>query len=165
MYHPHYYDRPIRHLFWGGTNDIKSMAETELRRQRTHLWKLREHHDAMEPKLHIFPMLVYLLLHYEQQPGEDDHDAAGAGTLSVLLPGARNPLPPGVAVDPTVALDRVAEVLAWVLITLARCEGREGGVVGKRSTVERKCFLGTLGREEGEGLGVEKEEVVVGGVC
>ncbi|KAJ1192985.1 hypothetical protein NDU88_002291 [Pleurodeles waltl] len=30
--------------------------------------------------------------------------------------------------------------------------------------VERTSFLGTFGREEGEGLGVEKEEVVVGGV-
>ncbi|KAJ1092239.1 hypothetical protein NDU88_005351, partial [Pleurodeles waltl] len=29
----------------------------------------------------------------------------------------------------------------------------------------RKSFLGTLGREEGEGLVVEEEEVVVGGVC
>ncbi|KAJ1168850.1 hypothetical protein NDU88_000763 [Pleurodeles waltl] len=31
--------------------------------------------------------------------------------------------------------------------------------------VERKSFLGTLGQEEDEGLGMEEEEVVVGGVC
>ncbi|KAJ1217624.1 hypothetical protein NDU88_005217 [Pleurodeles waltl] len=31
--------------------------------------------------------------------------------------------------------------------------------------VERKSFLGTLGREDGDSLGVEEEEVVVGGVC
>ncbi|KAJ1130209.1 hypothetical protein NDU88_008565 [Pleurodeles waltl] len=30
-------------------------------------------HDTMEPELHIFPMLVYLFLHYEHQRGEDDH--------------------------------------------------------------------------------------------
>ncbi|KAJ1183705.1 hypothetical protein NDU88_000519 [Pleurodeles waltl] len=39
------------------------------------------------------------------------------------------------------------------------------GRVGKRSMFARKSFLGTLGREEGEGLGVEEEGVVVGRVC
>ncbi|KAJ1105973.1 hypothetical protein NDU88_003376 [Pleurodeles waltl] len=90
--------------------------------------------------------------------------AAGAGTLSVLMAGSLEPLTPAVAVDITVAVDWVAVVLAWVLTTLAQREGWEG-VVGKRSTVERKSFLGTLGQDEGEGLGVGEEGVVVGGVC
>ncbi|KAJ1108234.1 hypothetical protein NDU88_005616 [Pleurodeles waltl] len=59
--------------------------------------------------------------------------------------------------------DLVAEVLGWVLVTLARVEGRGGGV-GKRSMFARKRFLDTLGREDGEGLGLEEEGVVVGGV-
>ncbi|KAJ1140202.1 hypothetical protein NDU88_006560 [Pleurodeles waltl] len=37
MYCPHYYKAPIRHLFRGGTNAIKSTAETVHRRETTHL--------------------------------------------------------------------------------------------------------------------------------
>ncbi|KAJ1208823.1 hypothetical protein NDU88_004206 [Pleurodeles waltl] len=49
MFRPPYYERPIRHLFRGGTNDIKSLAEKMHRSQRTHLWRLSEqpcHHGA-----------------------------------------------------------------------------------------------------------------------
>ncbi|KAJ1132204.1 hypothetical protein NDU88_010531 [Pleurodeles waltl] len=103
--------------------------------------------------------------------------AAGAGSLPLRLPGAGSftlgtcaldPFPPQVGVVTTGPVDWVAEVFAWVFATLATREGRKGGV-GKRSMVNRKCFLGTLEGKEGEGLGVEEEEeeegVVVGGVC
>ncbi|KAJ1092858.1 hypothetical protein NDU88_005968 [Pleurodeles waltl] len=53
--------------------------------------------------------------------------AAGAGTLSVLMARSLEPLPPAVAADTTVAVDWVAEVLAWVLTILARREGRGEG--------------------------------------
>ncbi|KAJ1083106.1 hypothetical protein NDU88_003266 [Pleurodeles waltl] len=49
--------------------------------------------------------------------------AADAGTLSVLMAGSLETLPPAAAANTTVAMDWVAEVLAWVLITLARREG------------------------------------------
>ncbi|KAJ1161938.1 hypothetical protein NDU88_002418 [Pleurodeles waltl] len=87
--------------------------------------------------------------------------AGVGGTLPGLTGDPFDPL--GVAVS-TVDAALVAEVLAWDLDTLARGEGRGGGV-GKRSTLARKSFLDTLGWEDGDGLGVEEEGVVVGGVC
>ncbi|KAJ1152043.1 hypothetical protein NDU88_004821 [Pleurodeles waltl] len=85
--------------------------------------------------------------------------AGGAGTLAVLMGASLEPLTPAVTAETTVAVNWVAEVLDWILATLARSGG-----VGNRSMVARKSFLGTLEPEEGEGLGVEEEGVVVGGV-
>ncbi|KAJ1088263.1 hypothetical protein NDU88_001421 [Pleurodeles waltl] len=68
----------------------------------------------------------------------------GAGTLAVLTGASLEPLTPAVAAETTVSVDWVAEVLGWVLATLARIEGRGEGV-GNRSMVVRKSFLGTLG--------------------
>ncbi|KAJ1174201.1 hypothetical protein NDU88_006023 [Pleurodeles waltl] len=87
--------------------------------------------------------------------------AGVGGTLAGLRAAPFKPL---IAAGTTVVVDLAAEVLVWVLATLARGEGRGRGV-GKRSMFARKSFLGTLGREEGEGLGVEEEGVVGGGVC
>ncbi|KAJ1116781.1 hypothetical protein NDU88_004987 [Pleurodeles waltl] len=42
--------------------------------------------------------------------------------------------------------------------------GRTGGGVWKKSNWARKSFLGTVGRDEGGGMGVVVEGVVVGGV-
>ncbi|KAJ1138573.1 hypothetical protein NDU88_004954 [Pleurodeles waltl] len=42
MYRPSYYKAPICQIFQGGTNAIKSTAETEQRRGTTHLWALHE---------------------------------------------------------------------------------------------------------------------------
>ncbi|KAJ1117479.1 hypothetical protein NDU88_005679 [Pleurodeles waltl] len=47
MYHTLYYDTPIRHLYRGGTNAIKSTAETVFTRETTHLSTLKE-----EPRRH-----------------------------------------------------------------------------------------------------------------
>ncbi|KAJ1117690.1 hypothetical protein NDU88_005887 [Pleurodeles waltl] len=63
----------------------------------------------------------------------------------------------------TVLDDLVAEVLGWDLDILVLGEGQGGGI-GKKSMLARKSFLDTLGREDGGGLGVEEELVVVGGV-
>ncbi|KAJ1217475.1 hypothetical protein NDU88_005069 [Pleurodeles waltl] len=52
--------------------------------------------------------------------------ALGVGTLSMTLPGALDPLPLRVGVDTIGPMAWVAEVLAWVLPTLARREGGEG---------------------------------------
>ncbi|KAJ1127363.1 hypothetical protein NDU88_005765 [Pleurodeles waltl] len=82
------------------------------------------------------------------------------GTLAALMGGALHD--PAVA-GTTVAGDLVAEVLGWDLESQALGEGRWGGV-GKRSMLARKSFLDTLVREDGGGLGVEAEVVVVGGV-
>ncbi|KAJ1109923.1 hypothetical protein NDU88_007280 [Pleurodeles waltl] len=87
----------------------------------------------------------------------------GPGTQAGLTGASLEPLTPAVAAETTVAVDWVAEVRGWVLTTLARCEG-QGGEVGNRLMLARKSFLVTLGWEEGEGLGVEEEGVVVGGV-
>ncbi|KAJ1189457.1 hypothetical protein NDU88_006202 [Pleurodeles waltl] len=49
MYHPPHYNPPIHQLFWGGTNAIKSTAETVFGRESTHLSTLNEepgHHGA-----------------------------------------------------------------------------------------------------------------------
>ncbi|KAJ1123788.1 hypothetical protein NDU88_002255 [Pleurodeles waltl] len=82
-------------------------------------------------------------------------------TLEALLLGAlQNPAIAGT----TVPRDVVVEVLGWDLERRALGEGRGGRVVGKRSKFDRKNFLDTLGRVDGEGLGVEEEVVVVGGV-
>ncbi|KAJ1143057.1 hypothetical protein NDU88_009369 [Pleurodeles waltl] len=83
------------------------------------------------------------------------------GTLAALMGGALDD--PAVA-GTTVPGDVVAEVLGWDLESLALGEGRGGGGVGKRSMLARKSFLDTLGREDGGGLGVEVEVVVVGSV-
>ncbi|KAJ1108831.1 hypothetical protein NDU88_006201 [Pleurodeles waltl] len=40
--HPHYYKAPIHQLFWGGTNAIKSTAETVHRKETTHLLTLNK---------------------------------------------------------------------------------------------------------------------------
>ncbi|KAJ1127996.1 hypothetical protein NDU88_006389 [Pleurodeles waltl] len=45
--------------------------------------------------------------------------AAGAGTLPVLMGVSLEPFTPEVTAETTVAVDWVAEVLAWVLPTLA----------------------------------------------
>ncbi|KAJ1151078.1 hypothetical protein NDU88_003865 [Pleurodeles waltl] len=82
------------------------------------------------------------------------------GTLAALMVGALHD--PAVA-GTTVPGDVVTEVLGWDLESLALGEGQGGGV-GKRSMLTRKSFLGTLGRVDGGGLGVEVEVVVVGGV-
>ncbi|KAJ1208817.1 hypothetical protein NDU88_004200 [Pleurodeles waltl] len=82
------------------------------------------------------------------------------GTLAALMLGALQK--PAVA-GTTVPGDVVAEVLGWDLESLALGDGRGGGV-GKRSMLDRKSFLDTLGRVDGVGLGVEEEVVVVGGV-
>ncbi|KAJ1160675.1 hypothetical protein NDU88_001169 [Pleurodeles waltl] len=50
--------------------------------------------------------------------------AGGAGTLAVLTGASLEPHKPAVAAETTVAVDLVAEVLGWVLATLARSEGR-----------------------------------------
>ncbi|KAJ1169869.1 hypothetical protein NDU88_001757 [Pleurodeles waltl] len=65
--------------------------------------------------------------------------------------------------ETTALEDLVSEVLGWDLDILALGEGRERGV-GKRSMLARKRFLDTIGREDGGGLGVEEEALVVGGV-
>ncbi|KAJ1199563.1 hypothetical protein NDU88_003397 [Pleurodeles waltl] len=83
------------------------------------------------------------------------------GTLAALMGGALDD--PAVA-GTTVPGDLLAEVLGWDLESLALGEGRGGGCEGKRSRFARKGFLDTLGREDGGGLGVEEEVVVVGGV-
>ncbi|KAJ1112931.1 hypothetical protein NDU88_001192 [Pleurodeles waltl] len=82
------------------------------------------------------------------------------GTLAALMGGALDD--PAVA-GTTVPGDVVTEVLGWDLESLALGEGRVGGV-GKRSMLARKSFLDTLGQEDGRGLGVEVEVVVVAGV-
>ncbi|KAJ1118040.1 hypothetical protein NDU88_006235 [Pleurodeles waltl] len=46
--------------------------------------------------------------------------AGGAGTLAGLTGASLEPLSPAVAAETTVAVDWVAEVLGWVLATLAR---------------------------------------------
>ncbi|KAJ1130722.1 hypothetical protein NDU88_009072 [Pleurodeles waltl] len=89
--------------------------------------------------------------------------AGGAGTLARLTGASLEPLTPAVAAETTVAVDWVAEVLDWVLATMARGE-RSGRGVGNRSIVARKSFLGTLGQKDHEGLGVEEEGVVIEGV-
>ncbi|KAJ1155651.1 hypothetical protein NDU88_008380 [Pleurodeles waltl] len=81
-------------------------------------------------------------------------------TLAALMGGTLDD--PAVA-GTTVPGDLVAEVLGWDLESLALGKDGEGGV-GKRSMLARKSFLDTLGREDGGGLGVEEEVVVVGGV-
>ncbi|KAJ1163078.1 hypothetical protein NDU88_003541 [Pleurodeles waltl] len=86
---------------------------------------------------------------------------AGFGGTLAGLTGA--PFEPLDVAGTTADADLVAEVLALVLDTLACGEGRGG--IGNRSMFARKRFLDTLGREDGEGLGVEEEGVVVGGVC
>ncbi|KAJ1108556.1 hypothetical protein NDU88_005932 [Pleurodeles waltl] len=83
------------------------------------------------------------------------------GTLAALMGGARDVT--GLA-ETTMLEDLVTEVLGWDLDSLALGEEREGGGVGKRSMLARKSFLDTLGREDGGGLGVEEEVVVVGDV-
>ncbi|KAJ1204286.1 hypothetical protein NDU88_008067 [Pleurodeles waltl] len=84
------------------------------------------------------------------------------GTLAALLLGIlQNPVTAGT----TVPRDVVAEVLGWDLERRALVDGRGGGGEGKRSSFDRKSFLGTLRRVDGWGLGVEEEVVVVGGVC
>ncbi|KAJ1181736.1 hypothetical protein NDU88_006936 [Pleurodeles waltl] len=96
---------------------------------------------------------------------------AGAGSFPFLLAGAGSfpfsicgleSFPRRVGADATGPVDCLAEVLGWVLDTLVI---HAGWGVGKRSMVERKSFLRTIGREEGEVMGVEDEGVVVGGVC
>ncbi|KAJ1150601.1 hypothetical protein NDU88_003391 [Pleurodeles waltl] len=82
------------------------------------------------------------------------------GTLAALMGGALHDPP---VAGTTVPGDLVAEVLSWDLESLALGEGRGAGV-GKRSMLARKNFLDTLGQEDGGGLGVEVEVVVVGGV-
>ncbi|KAJ1173209.1 hypothetical protein NDU88_005049 [Pleurodeles waltl] len=83
------------------------------------------------------------------------------GTLAALMGGALDdPAVPGT----TVAGDLLAEVLGWDLESLALGEGWGGGGEEKWSRVARKTFLDTLGQEDGVGLGVEEEVVVVGGV-
>ncbi|KAJ1082721.1 hypothetical protein NDU88_002886 [Pleurodeles waltl] len=42
MFRPSHYDNPICHLFWGSTNDIKSLVETLYRREKVHHWRHRE---------------------------------------------------------------------------------------------------------------------------
>ncbi|KAJ1134717.1 hypothetical protein NDU88_001164 [Pleurodeles waltl] len=86
--------------------------------------------------------------------------ASLGGTLAALMGAARDVT--GLS-ETTVLDDLGAEVLGWDLNSLVLGEGREGGV-GKRSMLARKSFLDTLGREDGGGLGVEEEVVVVGGV-
>ncbi|KAJ1128940.1 hypothetical protein NDU88_007312 [Pleurodeles waltl] len=52
MYRPQYYERPIRYLFWGGTNANKNTAETGLGRENTHLYTFHEEpgrHGARTP--------------------------------------------------------------------------------------------------------------------
>ncbi|KAJ1206958.1 hypothetical protein NDU88_002351 [Pleurodeles waltl] len=70
---------------------------------------------------------------------------------------------PGLAVT-TLDKDLVAEVLGWDPDILALGEGQGRGGIGKSSKLARKRFLDTLGQEDGGGLGVEEEVVVVGGV-
>ncbi|KAJ1095805.1 hypothetical protein NDU88_000961 [Pleurodeles waltl] len=83
------------------------------------------------------------------------------GTLAALLLGAlQNPAIAGT----TVLSDVVAEVPGWDLERRALGDGRGGGGVGKRPRFDRKRFLDTLGLVNGEGLGVEEEIVVAGGV-
>ncbi|KAJ1088822.1 hypothetical protein NDU88_001977 [Pleurodeles waltl] len=42
MYRPHYHDRPIRHLFRGGSTADKNTAETDYERENAHLYALHE---------------------------------------------------------------------------------------------------------------------------
>ncbi|KAJ1188923.1 hypothetical protein NDU88_005679 [Pleurodeles waltl] len=134
----------------------------------------------MEPELQVLPMLLFLLWYQEQERrhrrprcgfslshvGTFFTLACGGmacslvslgGTLAALMGGAHDET--GLAMT-TVLGDLMAEVLSWDLDSLAL--GEEG--VGKRSMSARKSFLDTLGREDGGGLGVEEEVVVVGGV-
>ncbi|KAJ1124579.1 hypothetical protein NDU88_003029 [Pleurodeles waltl] len=67
MYRPPLYNTPIRQLFRGGTNAIKSTAETVLGRETTHISTLKEEPGRMEPELQVLPMLVYLLIYQEYQ--------------------------------------------------------------------------------------------------
>ncbi|KAJ1118691.1 hypothetical protein NDU88_006879 [Pleurodeles waltl] len=53
--------------FLGGTNAIKSTAETGLGTETTHLSNPTRNQDAMEPELQVLPKLVYLLFYQEQQ--------------------------------------------------------------------------------------------------
>ncbi|KAJ1176351.1 hypothetical protein NDU88_001633 [Pleurodeles waltl] len=64
MYCPHYYERPIRHLFRGGVNANKNTVETGLGRGNTHPTR---NQDAMEPELQILPAIVFLLLYQEHE--------------------------------------------------------------------------------------------------
>ncbi|KAJ1180228.1 hypothetical protein NDU88_005450 [Pleurodeles waltl] len=89
---------------------------------------------------------------------------AGGGMSLPSLRGTLAALDDPTVAGTTVRGDLVAEVLGWDLESLALVEGRGGGGQGKRSRVSRKRFLDTLGWEDGEGLGVEEEVVVVGGV-
>ncbi|KAJ1175163.1 hypothetical protein NDU88_000454 [Pleurodeles waltl] len=82
------------------------------------------------------------------------------GTLAALT-GA--PLDRTGVAGTTADADLVAEVLGWDLDILALGEGQGGGV-GKKFMFARKSFLDTLVQEDGGGMGVEEEVVVVGGV-
>ncbi|KAJ1205038.1 hypothetical protein NDU88_000473 [Pleurodeles waltl] len=98
--------------------------------------------DAMEPELHVLPMLVFLLLYQEQDrrcrrprcgfslrdmgtfftlAGGGMSLASLRGTLAALMGGALDD--PAVA-GTTVPGDLVAEVLGWDLESLALGEGR-----------------------------------------
>ncbi|KAJ1092359.1 hypothetical protein NDU88_005470 [Pleurodeles waltl] len=67
MYRPLYYNRPIRHLFRGGTNAIKSTGKQDLKWKPLTSRHPTKNQGAMEPELQVLPMLVYLLLYQEQQ--------------------------------------------------------------------------------------------------
>ncbi|KAJ1098975.1 hypothetical protein NDU88_004080 [Pleurodeles waltl] len=82
-------------------------------------------------------------------------------TLAALVAGA---LQVPVTTGTTGPGDVVAEVLGWDLESRALGGRRGGGGVGKRSRLDRKSFLDTLGRVAGGGLGLEEKVEVVGGV-
>ncbi|KAJ1209272.1 hypothetical protein NDU88_004650 [Pleurodeles waltl] len=67
MYSPHYYDRPIRYIFRGVPTTSKAWQKQISEVKGLTCGDSGNNHNAMEPELHIFPMLVYLLLHYEHQ--------------------------------------------------------------------------------------------------
>ncbi|KAJ1090679.1 hypothetical protein NDU88_003808 [Pleurodeles waltl] len=65
MYRPPHHNLPVLQLFWGGTNAIKSTAETVFGKETTNL--STKNQDAMELEFQVLPMMVYLLIYQEYE--------------------------------------------------------------------------------------------------